>query len=130
MKRFKDLLLEAKRKSKSIQPNDLYGKIKKNNNFILLDIRELDEFQEQSIENAILLPRGLLELHIENVVSSRDHDIVVFCDNGSRSSLAALTLQIMGYNNVKYLYGGVNAWKEQELPLNNNPVDKIENYAD
>lgn len=126
MKCFKDLLLEAKRKVKSISSDELKKLIVEQQNLLLLDVRELDEYQECSIDGARLLPRGMLELYIEQIVPSRTQRIIVYCDNGSRSSLACVTLQVMGYENVISLLGGIKAWMDKDFYVTSNTSECIE----
>lgn len=82
------------------------GKVK------LLDIREESELLDGKISNAIHIPRGFLELRIEQLVPSRDEEIVVYCAGGTRSILATESLIEMGYTNVSSLGGGIKGWKD------------------
>ncbi len=82
----------------------------------LVDVRERDEYEEGAIGGATHIPRGFLELRIENAVPDRDEPIVVYCAGGTRSALAARSLQDMGYTNVSSLVGGFGAWKDAGLP--------------
>jgi molybdopterin/thiamine biosynthesis adenylyltransferase/rhodanese-related sulfurtransferase len=76
----------------------------------LLDVREKEEFNEGHIENAVFIPRGFLELRVENAVPSRDTPVIVYCAGGIRSALATKTLRDMGYKQVQSMVGGFNAW--------------------
>ena len=82
----------------------------------LVDVRERDEYEEGAIGGAVHIPRGFLELRIENAVPDRDEPLVVYCAGGTRSALAARSLQDMGYSNVSSLTGGFGAWKDAGLP--------------
>lgn len=82
---------------------------------ILLDVREPDETQTGSVAGALLVPRGMLELQIEQKVSDRSVPVVVMCAGGTRSALAAKTMLDMGYSDVVSLAGGFNAWKDAGL---------------
>src|SRR5437868_15468685 len=77
---------------------------------LLIDVREGDEWQEGFIPGATWIPRGKLELRIEDVAPERDRDIVVYCAGGTRSAYAARTLGELGYSQVKSLAGGFTAW--------------------
>jgi adenylyltransferase/sulfurtransferase len=77
----------------------------------LVDVRERDEFVQGHLPGAIFIPRGYLELQIEQHQPDRDQPIVLYCAGGVRSALAARNLQEMGYNNVISLIGGFNGWK-------------------
>src|SRR3982750_3594992 len=63
------------------------------------------------------IPRGFLELRIEEAVPERDADVVLYCAGGTRSLLAARTLQDMGYSRVRSLAGGFGGWKSAGLPV-------------
>ena len=76
-----------------------------------VDVRERDEFVNGYVPGAIFIPRGFLELRIEQYQPDRDAPIVVYCASGVRSVLAARDLQELGYNNVSSLRGGFNGWK-------------------
>ena len=82
-----------------------------------LDVRERDEWEEGHIPGAVLLPRGSLESRIEQQVSDRDREIVVYCAGGSRSAFAAKTLEELGYENVVSLAGGFGEWKRSGNPF-------------
>jgi sulfur-carrier protein adenylyltransferase/sulfurtransferase len=82
---------------------------------ILVDVREKDEWTEGFIPGARWIPRGFLELRIEDQVPERAAEIVLYCAGGTRSALAARTLNELGYTNVKSLAGGFSAWKRAGL---------------
>ncbi len=84
---------------------------------IFLDVREPEEVRRGAIPGSIVLPRGTLESQIDGVIPERTTPLVVVCDMGNRSALAARTLLEMGYTNVQNLQGGFRAWA-----LGGNPV--------
>ena len=84
---------------------------------ILIDVREKDEWTEGYIPGARWIPRGFLELRIEDQVPERSAEIVLYCAGGTRSALAARALGELGYTNVKSLAGGFSAWKRAGLPF-------------
>src|SRR5438477_7949363 len=77
----------------------------------LIDVREGDEWQEGFIPGATWIPRGKLEMRIEDVVPERDTDVVLYCAGGNRSAFAARTLKELGYSRVRSMAGGFTAWK-------------------
>jgi phage shock protein E len=81
----------------------------------LIDVRERDDFEKEHAEGAVHLSRGVLELKVEQLASDTDAPIVCYCGGGSRSALAAESLQRMGYTNVASLAGGYKAWKSAGL---------------
>ena len=84
---------------------------------ILIDVREKDEWTEGFIPGARWIPRGFLELRIEDQVPERSSEIILYCAGGTRSALAARSLAELGYTNVKSMAGGFTAWKRAGLPF-------------
>ncbi len=83
---------------------------------VVLDVRESDEWRQGHLGNAIGIPRGFLELRVEEKIPDRKTPIIVQCAAGIRSLFAARTLREMGYEHVYNLIGGFNAWKDRGLP--------------
>lgn len=111
------LLQQVKREILEITPYEVYEKIQKEDEFVLLDVREREEFNDGHLENAVFIPRGFLELRVENEIPDKDTPIVVYCAGGVRSALATKTLMNMGYKNVQSMVGGFNAWKEAKYKV-------------
>jgi molybdopterin/thiamine biosynthesis adenylyltransferase/rhodanese-related sulfurtransferase len=84
-------------------------------NTLLVDIREAEEYQQGSIEGAVFIPRGNLESGVAQRITDSGAEIILFCEVGARSALAALSLQDMGYTNVKSMAGGFVRWKNEAL---------------
>lgn len=82
---------------------------------VLVDVREPDETASGVVADSLQIPRGMLELQIEGAVPDRSQPIVLMCAGGTRSALAAKTLQDMGYQDVSSLAGGFTAWKDAGL---------------
>src|SRR3954469_7366215 len=82
---------------------------------ILIDVREKDEWTEGFIPGARWIPRGFLELRIEDQIPEPTSEIVLYCAGGNRSALAARSLAELGYSNVKSMAGGFSAWKRAGL---------------
>jgi molybdopterin/thiamine biosynthesis adenylyltransferase/rhodanese-related sulfurtransferase len=83
---------------------------------VLIDVREGDEYEQGYIPGAQWIPRGKLELRIEDAVPDRDAEVVLYCAGGNRSALAARSLKELGYTRVSSLAGGYGAWKRANLP--------------
>ena len=97
-----------------------------NSDTLIFDIREQAEYRQGCIPGAIHLSRGLIEFHIHKVVEQSRTDlntpqeeqaIVLYCGTGGRSSLAAKTVEELGYKNVKSIDGGIVAWAQAQLPV-------------
>jgi rhodanese-related sulfurtransferase len=61
------------------------------------------------------IPRGFLELKIEDLVPERDREVILYCAGGTRSALAARSLRELGYTKVSSMAGGFRAWKKAGL---------------
>jgi molybdopterin/thiamine biosynthesis adenylyltransferase/rhodanese-related sulfurtransferase len=83
---------------------------------VLVDVRESDEWRQGHIPQAVGIPRGFLELRIEEKVPDHKAPVILQCASGTRSLLAARSLHEMGYENLFNLNGGFNAWKDRGLP--------------
>jgi rhodanese-related sulfurtransferase len=83
----------------------------------VLDVREKDAFATGHVPGARHLPRGQLELRINDELPDPTERIVVCCEFGRISTLAAATLRELGYTRVSALDGGIKSWREAEYPL-------------
>lgn len=77
---------------------------------IVLDVREQDEYDSGHIPGAVLLPVGIIdEDSAAAVIPDRDAVVLVYCRSGNRSKTAAEALAELGYTSV-YEFGGINTW--------------------
>ena len=83
---------------------------------LVLDVREPDEVEQGTIPGAVHIPRGFLEMRIEDAVRDKGRPVVVYCASGVRSAFAAKALQDLGFGEVASLTGGFAAWKGAGLP--------------
>jgi len=79
---------------------------------IVLDVRERDAFEAGHIPGAQLLPRGQLELRVNEELTDPTKRILVYCEYGRISTLAAATLRQMGFQGAVALDGGMKAWRD------------------
>ena len=90
---------------------ELKQRLELDDELVLIDIRELDEWAQGRVEGAIHIPRGFLELQIENNVVDRNRPIAIMCAGGVRSLLGARDLAELGYTDVASVAGGFGGWK-------------------
>jgi len=84
---------------------------------ILLDVRETEaEFNAGHIEGSINIPIRTLTDNL-GLLPDKSAEIVVICKGGARAAQATSGLQILGYENVRVLVGGFDAWAGEELPV-------------
>jgi len=84
---------------------------------VLVDVREKHEWNEGHIPDAVHVPRGFLELQIEEAVPDKSKTVVLYCAGGVRSLIAGTTLQQMGYRNVISMSGGFGQWRGSGYPF-------------
>lgn len=117
MPSFNELIQKVKSEIKELTPKEVSAKIKKDPSVALIDVREPEECEGGIVPGAITIPRGLLELQIEDDIPDREREIVCYCAGGVRSALAAKALQQMGYKKVVSMSGGFNGWKNAALAV-------------
>lgn len=79
---------------------------------VVLDVRERDAYEQGHIPGARLLPRGQLELRVNEELTDPTQRILVYCEFGRVSTLATATLRQMGFRGAVALDGGMKAWRE------------------
>jgi len=84
---------------------------------LVLDVRERDAYEQGHISGAKLLPRGQLELRVNQELPDPTQRMVLCCEFGRISTLATATLREMGFQRAVALDGGVKAWREAGYPL-------------
>jgi rhodanese-related sulfurtransferase len=82
---------------------------------VILDVRELHEWQEQHIAGAIHIPLAQVEARLSELSQYKDSPVIVQCRSGKRSAKAASTLQAAGFTQVYNLTGGIIAWTDDGL---------------
>ncbi len=118
---FPDLLAEVKRGIREQTVAELAARLEGGEEPVLLDLREPDEHAGGLLPGGIPLPRGFLELRIEALVPDRSTAVVLYCAGGVRSALGAQALELLGYSDVVSLAGGVGAWRQAGLALEQAP---------
>ena len=78
--------------------------------YIIIDVREQDEYDEGHIPGAILIPYGEIADRAEKELPDKDQLILVYCRSGRRSKIAAEDLVKLGYTNIKE-FGGIIDWE-------------------
>jgi glyoxylase-like metal-dependent hydrolase (beta-lactamase superfamily II) len=82
------------------------------NDFVILDVREKDAFAAGHVAGAVHLPRGQLELRVNEVLPDPGMEILTICEFGKISTLAAATLRELGFQRATALDGGMAAWRD------------------
>jgi rhodanese-related sulfurtransferase len=87
------------------------------NDLVVLDVREKDAYDAGHVAGARNLPRGQLELRINSELPDPTARILTVCEYGKVSTLAAATLRELGFTRAIALDGGMKAWREAGHPL-------------
>jgi rhodanese-related sulfurtransferase len=98
-------------------PAAVKSRLDRGDSFHFVDVREDCEWTTDHAAGARHIGRGVLERDVETLIPDKDADIVLYCGGGFRSTLAADSLQQMGYRRVVSMDGGIRAWREAGYPL-------------
>lgn len=107
---------DAKKRVKQFSIDDFLQRLQAGERYVLLDVREDNEWAKGHLPSAHHMSKGVIERDIEQALPEKDTPIVLYCGGGFRSALAADNLQKMGYSNVTSLDGGWRGWTERGLP--------------
>lgn len=118
------LCAEAKANVDEVDVQTLYQKLQ--DGVRVIDVREPDEYAVGHIHRAVNMPRGVLEMQLDQHPDVAGYEnaleriagepLYLVCRSGGRSALAAESLQRMGFKQVYSVAGGMNAWLEEKLP--------------
>ena len=112
-KTFHELCDELKKNVKTCSVSDVKKMKESKEDFLLVDIREDNEFNAGSIKGSVHIGKGIIERDIHLFVNDHDKKIVLYCGGGYRTVIAAHSLQNMGYTNVISMDGGWKGWNEE-----------------
>jgi len=87
------------------------------NGALLVDVRQLEEFEEAHVAGARLIPLGELSDRLSELQAYRDRPVIVVCRTGGRSAIGSLILMNAGFTRVHNLEGGMMAWKQAGLSV-------------
>jgi rhodanese-related sulfurtransferase len=114
---FLRIVEEARARIREVSITDVERQCAANAPFILLDVREAEEWARGHLPGARHLCKGIIERDIERLVPDPNTHLVLYCGGGYRSALAAEALQRMGYKRVESMAGGWRAWTEAGKPI-------------
>jgi rhodanese-related sulfurtransferase len=115
--RFLKIVEDAKQRVRETNVDDVKARLDRHDKFILIDVREDNEFDADHIPSAIHLSKGIIERDIEGKYPDLHTAMILYCGGGFRSALAADNLQKMGYTDVISMDGGIREWREKKYPL-------------
>ncbi len=113
---FLKLVQDAKKRVKETNVADVKKRMDAGEKFILVDVREDNEWANGHLPGAVHLGKGIIERDIEQQVPDTSAKVILYCGGGFRSALAGDNLQKMGYTNVESMDGGWKGWIQAGLP--------------
>jgi molybdopterin/thiamine biosynthesis adenylyltransferase/rhodanese-related sulfurtransferase len=116
-KSYQEIMDEARKAVPEVSPDEVKSRLAAAKPPVLLDVREREEFRQGYIPGAISMPRGFLEMRVEEAAPDKNAPVVAYCQSGTRSLLAGRILKELGYKDVVSMRGGFGAWKNQGLSV-------------
>jgi rhodanese-related sulfurtransferase len=113
---FLRLVNDAKTRVKETNVADVKRRMESGETFLVVDVREDNEWAQGHLPGAVHMSRGVIERDIEKSVPETGMKMILYCGGGFRSALVADNLQKMGYTNVESMDGGWRGWNEAGLP--------------
>jgi rhodanese-related sulfurtransferase len=118
-----DLLASARARLDRLEPEDALAAVQRG--ALLVDIRsEPQRARDGVVPGAVYHPRNVLEWRVDPAsgysdpaIGGLDRHVIVMCNEGYQSSLAAATLQDIGFERCTDLVGGFQAWRAAGLPV-------------
>ena len=96
-----------------ISAKELKDKFANNDDFLLVDVREPEEFAQSRIPGSVLMPvAGFIDASAFKILP-RDKEIILHCRSGIRSATCLALIQKAGFINSRHLDGGILAWEKQ-----------------
>lgn len=112
------LLQEAAAKVPFMAMDELLQRIAvRANDFVILDVREKDAYAAAHVPGAKHVPRGQLELRVDEALPDPNVEVLTICEFGKISTLAAATLRELGFTRATALDGGMAAWRDRGHPV-------------
>ncbi|WP_437971830.1 molybdopterin-synthase adenylyltransferase MoeB [Sorangium sp. So ce260] len=118
---YSDLISDVRKSIRELSLSELKRRLDDKAPLVLLDVREKEEYRAGFIPGAISIPRAFLEMQVEQKLPDKSAHIVAYCAGGTRSALAAKTLQELGYTNVESANPGFVRWKDLNYPVEMPP---------
>lgn len=134
MKSYRQIVEEAKTEIPEVTVGEVKAAQENGGEFVLLDVRDEDEYRAGYIPDAVHVTRGMLEFSVENYIPDREQKVVIYCAAGLRSLLAAKSLSEMGYTDTVSMAGGYRDWSAagyptaQDKPMSTEQLDRYSRH--
>jgi LPXTG-site transpeptidase (sortase) family protein len=110
----------------NISVGEVYEIMTGSGDYIILDVRTLEEFGQGHLEGAAHIPVNELEGRLSEL--SKERPIIVYCKSGGRSSTAANLLIEKGYTRIYNMSGGITEWMSENYPIVIEGQEAVEEY--
>lgn len=87
-----------------------------NQRFLLLDVRQPNEYEAAKIDGSVLIPMGELSDRISELDTHKDGRIIVHCHHGGRSMQVTQALRSRGFDQAQNMAGGIDVWSQEIDP--------------
>lgn len=101
--------------SNSVTPGDAVRLV--NSGALMVDAREAKDYEAGHIIEARNIPAAEAASRADSIKKFKDKPVIVYCETGSNSAGAVKALQAQGFAKVASLRGGLQAWRQDNLPL-------------
>ena len=115
-------LRQRARGSSVIAPNDAVRLA--NGGALVLDVRDSKDYEAGHIIEARHVPAKELPARADSFKKYREKPVIVYCESGFASAAAARALRASGFGKVVTLRGGLQNWRQENLPLVKGPARK------
>jgi rhodanese-related sulfurtransferase len=120
-----DFVKAAKAAIKEVNADQAEQMMRERADVLVVDVRESSEHEQGHLNQALLVPRGILEAaadpaypkHNPEFTAARERPVIVYCATGGRSAMAAAVMQMMGFKDVYSLAGGFASWEQAGKPV-------------
>ena len=92
-----------------VSMNDIEKIMNENENYIILDVRTIEAYNDGHIPSAICIPNETIDENVVNKLPNKEQLILIYCRSGNRSKQATIKLKDLGYLNL-IEFGGIIDW--------------------
>ena len=108
---------ESEASYRQVSMDEAIAMMEEENDYIILDVRTLEEFAEKHIPDAINIPNETIGTEEIPELPDKEQLILVYCRSGNRSKQASEKLVRLGYTNIVE-FGGINGWPGETVSGN------------
>ena len=96
---------------KNVSAEEAYNLIREDKEFVILDVRTKEEYDDGHIPGAKLFPVQLLPMKLDELDEYKNKPVLVYCASGGRSPIAVDTLANNAFKNIYHLSRGLSSWR-------------------